>query len=327
MQFFTYQDVNGRRKPRRFVTAAGFIALSLIAAAWLGSRARLPAHPDHENQPGHHVHDHTATSLPIPTQAQPSTPTPFKCPIDPADWQFVEVFPGDNYRRIEPGCVYTGVAKTAAWMLAERMGYSKSEAAVLLEFSDLPWMPVPVKMAYSNLEGPTARALVAEWPANPDFHFWQVDREGRPAVSISLRGCYRLDDSAFCVLALDREPGSAINYLGAHAFASHAAHLPATRSFTLLEYRGNGAWNLLGQFSDAVIEIPEPDRLSEDRDQVSDRFGTDSWDADWLDDTFGLSMKPLPAGWRLLGMDEQAVQAISDELNRVSPAVHGEDDA
>ena len=132
----------------------------------------------------------------------------------------VEVFPGDHYRRIEPACVYEGLSRTAAWMLLERLGHSKLAAAELLQFQSVPWDPVLSIEGYTNLRGPVVLDLVPEWPAHPDFKFWQVDRDGLPGVVISLRGCYRSVEPRYaviCVLALDRSPGSAVS-----AFASEA---------------------------------------------------------------------------------------------------------
>jgi hypothetical protein len=326
MNFLTYQDINGRRKPRRYIVAAGLILLALAVLAWIGSEPTQSESltdisylsPTNTPQINQNVESLTPTTVPM-TNQQP-------CPVNVDEWKMVEIFPGDYYLGISQTCVYEGVAQTAAWLLAERIGYSKLEAAEILGFEELPWSPENEVRAYTNNDGPTLRKLNGGWPAHPDFYFWQVNKEGQPAIVISLRGCYILDGTAYCVLAMDRSPGSAVNVLGVHKFASHAGHKPAMRSFYLLKYKGESVWNLVGQFADTVYEISDSDQIILDREHITIRLGVEPWDADWLHITHGLAMKPLPVDWRLIGMDEAAVKGISDAFNQIISDPSGGDD-
>lgn len=323
MDQLTYQDLTGRRKPRRYVTAALVILLFLMGLAWAGL-ARRPAAATRDSA------DHPASEpgsqapvLFVSPFPEPSEEIGVACPADPESWALIEIFPGDNYRKIEPACVLDGVARTAAWMLAERSGYSRPEAAHLFGFDVFPERFQAEVLAYANLQGPVERELLAEWPPHPDFFFWQLDREGRPAVVISLRGCYRLDAAVYCVLALDRVPGTAVSVLGTTQVASPGAHLPGSRAFFLLVYVGENVWHLVGQFADASVETSDPGALQVERDQVTGRLGVETWDSDWLFDRFDIAMKPLPQDWRLLGFDQAAFKMIGDELNRYRDQVGG----
>jgi len=47
---------------------------------------------------------------------------------------------------------------------------------------------------------------------------------------------------------------------------------------------------------------------------LTELYGAPTWNAAWLAHTYGLSMRPLPAGWRSFTA-ETDMQAIQDELN------------
>ena len=319
MRGLIYRDLNGRPRLRRVVAALLILGAVGALAVWTRRGADKDKTPI-AVQPSTPEEALAAAPAGTPT----STPTPglAVCPVDPADWRFVEVFPGDHYQRIEPACVYAGLEKTAAWMLMARLGYSKTTASDRLGLASLPWSPVLSIEGYTNLKGPMDLTLAPEWPAHPDFHFWQVDRDGQPAVALSLRGCYRAPSSygsVICVLALDRSPGSAVSVLDEHRFASHAAHLPGSRTFQLLGYGGEGHWRLLGQLDGLNLEIENLTQMAGERKSMSERLGTVPWDAAWLAEAFGVRTSPLPEDWRLLDMDVESVAAIADALNAYIP--------
>jgi hypothetical protein len=326
MHHFFYKDLNGRRRLRRFASTALAILAVLAGMALLGEARSAPQTP--ATQAAAAV-PRTAAVEPtaVPETDPPATSVP--CPVDPEAWSFVEVFPDDHYRRIEPACVYTGLARTAAWMLLERMGYSKPAAAEALAFDLVPWEPRRSLYGFTNLKGPSDLPLVSEWPAHPDFQFWQVDGEGRPALAISLRGCYRPPEGSppvICVLALDRSPGSAVSVLGDLKFAHHGNDLPGSRTFHLVAYAGNRAWTLVGQLEGLSLELEGVDQMEAERQRVADRLGTEPWDTGWLLGSFGLAMIPLPEDWRLFSLDMAAIDAIGDELDRFIPLSLGEND-
>lgn len=324
MHFFFYRELDGRLRLRRYVSAALGILGMLAGMALLGRAQRNPvrepaaqafAEPPAGADPG-----------PSPTPVPSPSPTAESCPEDPEYWDFTPIFPDDNYRRIEPACVYEGVARAAAWMLLERMGHTKPGAAEMLGFDWVPWEPIQSIHGFTNLKGPLDLQLLAEWPAHPEFRFWQVDEEGRPAVAIGLRGCYRLPAETagvICVIALDRSPGASVSMLGDLAMAHHALHLPGSRTFHLLRYTGSGQWGLIGRLAGLSIEITGVDQMSAERVRVAERLGTVPWDPAWLLGTYEVAMEPLPADWRLYRMDEATVEAIGDALNAFVPASLG----
>ncbi|HUF37155.1 MAG TPA: hypothetical protein VMN57_01420 [Anaerolineales bacterium] len=321
MDFIFYRDLNGRPRLRRFAAAAlalltVLVGLALLVAAQAGPgpvpSGRAHAGPIVLVQPE-----------PSPTPSPEPSPTASACSDDPSSWSFVPIFPDDHYHRIEPACVYEGVARTAAWMLLARMGYSKTSAAEILSFKLPPWEPILTIHGYTNLKGPLDLPLLSEWPAHPDFRFWQVDTEGRPALAISLRGCYRRPGQTggvICVLAMDRSPGTAVSVLGDLAIAHHGLHLPGSRTFHLLNYAGEGRWNLIGQLNGLSLEIEDIDQMAAERVRLTGRLGAVPWDPAWLFSEHGLALNPLPQDWRLYGMDEGTVRSIGQELNRFIPA-------
>lgn len=323
MDHFFYRTISGRPRPRRWLIAAlGLLVVLVAAAVWQHGLQRPPA-GGAARPPG----VLKAARLPAPTAAPPPTPDPtptaFTCPEEPEAWSYQAVFPGDHYRRIEPVCVYEGLSRSAAWMLLSRMGYPLPDAAERLGFADLPWSPALSFTGYTNMQGPLVIALQPGWPPHPDFRFWQVDTEGQPGAVLGLRGCYPFNETVFCVLALDRAPGSAISVLGETHFASHAAQAPWTRSFWVLRYAGAGVWEVLGQMEDVSIELESGDASREELETVSARLGVQVWDAAWLAEEFGLQMSPVPRDWRLYGMDEQAIRTIGEGLNEFMPDLTG----
>jgi hypothetical protein len=116
----TYQDLSGRRRPPRYVIAAGLLFLAMIPTACWSAQERsrvmtavhaTPAPP--------------ATPWPTRTPTPPPTPTPTPvvdeagCPADPKEWTLepIVIAPGAkplDLFRIRPDCVYRGLAKSVA---------------------------------------------------------------------------------------------------------------------------------------------------------------------------------------------------------------------
>lgn len=323
MRQLTYMDISGRPRLRRFVSAALYILGScLMLAIW----TFFPKQPAQETAlpvvRANNLHTRER-ALAVLVTGPVEEPVPDTCPEDPREWSFVAIFPDDNYKRIEPACVYEGIARTAAWMLLQRMGYSKPEAAQQLGLDGMPWSPSEYAVAYTNYQGPHEMQLLLDWPAHPEFFFWQLDREGRAGSVISLRGCFYLTGAARCVLASDRLSGSAVSMLRDYQITSHAADRPGSRAFYLIEYRGGGIWHLMGQFADQIVMVEEPEKIAEERQNIAARLGTEVWDAPWLASTYGTNMKPLPQTWRIFGMEQAAMQGLSAELERFRVTQNG----
>jgi hypothetical protein len=248
------------------------------------------------------------------------------CPVDPESWALLEVYLGDNYKRIEPNCVYESLSKAVAWHMLERLGYSKLAAAEQLGLTEVPWEPSPAIKGLTNTKGPLVIPLEMEWAPHPAFRTWVVDAEGQPALAYSLRGCYRTRTivgnqveswnryPVICVFAYDREPGWTVVELGEQRFSVDLTTELPQRQFVLFGY-SNERWVLLGEPNGWQIAIEEPATAGEERERVAARYGAIPWDAVWLEATFGLTMHPLPENWQGFGADSAVIQAITTQLD------------
>jgi hypothetical protein len=323
----TYATLAGRRRWRRYLRAAALILVVMSVlfgwAGWQRVQAWM-AHAKSETAPTDEDIWLAASSSP---NKAASTPSSEKCPTDPGSWGLFDVYPDDNYKRIEPACVYQELARTVAWHMLERFGYTKSEAAELLGFSVLPWQPSQSIKGLTNTQGPMLIPVDMEWAPHPVYRTWLVDADGQPALAYSLRGCYRARTvvgssveswgayPVICVVAYDRIPGWTVNELGKHRFAVDLTTASTQRRFVLFGYL-NEAWVLLGEASDWQKVIQDPSAAGGERDDVTARYNTIPWDATWLKAAFGYEMRPLPDGWRKLGADLDAIETIVDELDQ-----------
>ncbi len=322
----TYADLAGRRRLRRYMIAAvlilGFIAVLFGWSGWQRERARTRGVTSDAVSD-----DEIAGLAAVPKNVlTTSMPAAAGCPTDPESWDLLEVYPGDNYKRLEPNCVYAGLSRAVAWHMLARIGHTKLEAAEQLGLPELPWEPAQSITGLTNTKGPMAIPLEMEWAPHPSFRTWVVDAEGYPALSYSLRGCYRTRSivgnqaeswgryPVICVLAYDRAPGWAVTELGELRFSVDLTAEYPLRKLVLFGF-ARERWVLLGEPRDRQITIEEPSSASQERAQVAERYGTVPWEAAWLETTFGLGMHPLPVGWRLFGADPDMIQAIANELD------------
>ena len=186
LDILTYSaDLSGRRQLRTFVKAAIFIAAALLVALMVVV--------------GQQIQTIRATAAvatinynALPTSPQKPTPTPEACPSDPGDWQLVgSGIQGDTLERIEPACVYASLGRTIAWVLAIREGYSRSEAAQALGFTQ---PPAQTKMSEIKVLDPVGNPLMAPLvmvPLTAGFSEWYLDGRGLPAVDYFPQGCFR----------------------------------------------------------------------------------------------------------------------------------------
>lgn len=321
----TYPDLAGRRKLRGYVLAALVILMLVAGILALGKsqQAGVQAVLEATSRPvSQAVQAVSPTPIPVPT----SSPTPEGCPDDSAQWVFQNVFPGDNYKRIEPSCVYDNLAKTVAWHMLERLGYTKPEANQRLGFANLPWQPGATLTGLTNTQGPMPIYLTMEWAPHPDYHYWTLDAEGNPGLVYSLRGCYRTRDflgneaefwdtrHVHCVVAVDYTPGWVVNQLGEDIYAANWSVQPPTRAFVMFGYTDAGTWVLLGELQGQQVSLENAGHLPGEQESTAARYGAQVWDAQWLEDTFGLTMHPLPENWQTF-TDPAGIQAISNALN------------
>jgi hypothetical protein len=224
------------------------------------------------------------------------------------------------------------------------MGYSAPEAAEMLSFSDLPWRPVPEIIGMTNTRGPMPIALAnpsaeeIKQAGHPDLHAWIVNKDGKPGTIFTLRGCYRTEtidgnhvenwDVAYpvvCIMAMDQGDWVVLE-LGSHRYTTES--LP-TRRFFMYGYTRDGEWVSIGYQKDPFVEIRLPEsgdpavlpltmeleQIEQDRRFTVGLHGLVLWDASWLEETFGLGMRPLPSNWKNLN-DPSEYQAIQDEKEK-----------
>jgi len=351
----TYKDLAGRRRARRYVLAAAAILALLggivlwgwwqrgqLLAASVGGRTVQETIATGQPMEERHIpYDAEAARVNAQSTATTAPAEPQACPADPNAWQFGPIAQNDNFRRIDPACVYSRLARTVAWDLSRVTGYSAREAAEALGFADLPWRPLPEITGMTNTQGPMPIALAnpgseeIQRLRHPAFHVWIVSGEGKPAVTFTLRGCYRTETvqgervkswgvayPVVCVVSMDQGEWVFME-LDPHRYATRS--LPSRRFF-MYGYVGEGEWVSLGYQLEPFVEIrlPGPDRpavlpltmeleqIEQDRKFAGGVHGLLPWDATWLEETFGLVLRPLPDNWQ--GLDDPAeYRAIQDE--------------
>ena len=315
----TFTDLAGHRQPRQYVLVAGLILFSVlgVSAAIQINRIMLKYAMKETYAP---VAEKTSTPL-LPTETVQATALP--CPVLSDEWSLSDPVIEQNYKVIQPACVYDGLAHTVAWALAVRNGYSREQARQLLGFSELPMRQMDhVAIPDSNSNGPQD-VTVSFIPPTLDFSEWRVDDQGRPAVAYGLRGCFRTsnvvgnkveiwggDYPVICVVAEDTRNTHIVYKLGEHIFTNQAV---PTRSFLLFGYVGNGYWVWLGTQDNPKMTIEDVVEMDNELKTVSLLFDSQPWDLAWLQSRYGLTQQPLPDGWQNF-TDPTEQQIILDEL-------------
>ena len=319
----TYRDIAGKRQPRAF-TMLGGIALFLLFIVFCVFAVERNAML-REAQATPRPLTMAAPSFQLPTAVMTEQPTEVAgCPINPDNWSLADVPISQNYKLIQPACVYDGLAHTVAWALAVRQGYSRAEATTALGFDIMPMMRLEQVLILTDTKGPMSMPVSFISPS-PDFMEWHTDTNGKPSVSYGLRGCFRTssvvgnqvktwggDYPVICAVAEDTEGTNVVYALEGHLYA--AATTP-TRSFLLFGYTGKGLWLWLGTQSDPRVTIDNPAKNARERLTVARLYDSQPWDAKWLEARYHLSMRPLPENWRSAN-DEADKQAILDSLNQ-----------
>jgi hypothetical protein len=322
----TFKDIAGKRQLRTYVLLSGVILILLIT---LVSGSALESNSMLSKVRGTPV---SVQVTPQPTVTNAPTATlSAACPTNPQDWRFVDVFPDDNFKRIEPTCVYEDLSKSVAWALAVREGYTRAEAMQTLGFPDLPMQRLNQVMAMTNTRGPLSLEM-SFTPPHPDFAEWRVDKSGSPAISYALRGCFRTDtivgnkseawnadDAVICALSEDSAATQVVIKLNSPTYTSSAA---PTRSFVLFGYTTDGKWLWLGTQQEPRIDLgtlPDP---GQEAKFSAEQYGAILWDATWLQQAYGLSMKPLPENWQGATFDadrNDILSGLNIYLNKGKP--------
>jgi hypothetical protein len=266
------------------------------------------------------------------TPSQPAIVEPYEpgCPTDPAKWSFADPVIPQNYKIIQPGCVYLGLEKTIAWALAVREGYSRAQATERLGFSEMPMRQIDeVNVPAQN---GTLAVPVSFIPSNPNFIEWRLNTQGGPAMTYALRGCFRTSTvvgnrlevwggeyTVICMVVEDAENTHVLYSLLGHSYSSTATPM---RSFLLFGYLGNGNWVWLGTQSDPKLEIVDPASNEKDRQTIATLYDSQPWDAEWLQRTYQMEMQPLPDGWEWLtdeGEKQFILARLSNDMAGVNP--------
>ena len=324
--FLTYSaELSGQRKLRTYVKAALFIAVALLLAVVIILGQKYQTMQDMAVVAT--IHYETS-----PTPPRGPTLTPEACPSDPGEWQFVDSgIPGGNLERIEPACVYDGLGRTIAWALAIREGYSRAEATQALGFSQ---PPAQTKMSDIKVVNPVGSPLVTSLvmvPLTAGYSEWFIDGENLPAVYYFPQGCFRGIDThidvagseaqiwngnypVLCTIVEDNAATHTIMSLGGHVFSASAN---PTRSYLYFGYDPETKqWVWLGIDEIQRYSI-DAAAMSNDRDKYLGQYGGSVWSAQWLSQTYGLTMRALPESWQTAN-DQAELQAILNSINSSS---------
>jgi len=272
----------------------------------------------------------TASATPPAVSMSPAG----SCPVDPSQWNLVAVGDGQQYDRIEPTCVYDGLGKTIAWVMAAQLGYTRAEANDLLGFSTAGDQGGPAMASMSSVTILTygdkrqQEIGVYYFPPTPDFAEWYVAGDGSPAITFSILGCFRRTTvsgleavdwdenySVVCVLPQDTRAGFHVRSLGGHLYTEQVDR--PFRALALFGYIGEGRWIWLGD--EAGIRVDQSglsqDDLQTGYQDYAGLFGTPVWDSQWLEDSFGIQMENLPEEWRSAN-DSTELEAITNLIAR-----------
>jgi len=328
-----YTAPGGKRKLKRYVVAVLIISVLMVAAiVWVViQRTQIKALMAY-------VPTITATSTSVPasmatTQISTLTPVVNTCPTDSSKWSLKVDLSKNQYVPIDPPCVYDGLGRTVAWSLAIQMGYSREDANARLGFSFDTSQNNPAMVVLPNVTILTsdtfsvAQIGLDSTPMTPQFTEWVVTPDGEPAVTDSILGCFRtasmigteLKDwgdgyPVICVIAEDAQTGYRVNSLGGHLYTG--GMIKAHRVLSIFGYASDGRWIWLG--NEAGINVDQSGisqaELQKGYQVYSKAFQAATWNSQWLKDTFGISLNPLPNGW-LKANNASEMQAILDLIN------------
>ena len=327
LNFFTYTDLSGKRRLRSYViiAIASFALLLLLAGGATLWRIWEFSPTDIVETPVFAPSIATNTPETIPTN------TPEACPSDPADWALLDTPLSKNYKSLSPACVYTELERTVAWVLAISEGYSRAEATEKLGFSAIPMtMQTGELTILTDNKGPVSVQMLIS-PQVPELAQWAIDKSGKPATTMALRGCFRTSTFAgnerqdwgdgyevICVVSKDSETAYGLMQLGEYLFTGGDGQILASRTFLLFGYKEK-SWTWLGWREDGGrVSYEEIGLTSElaaaDREMKSSIFGLPHWDHVWLEENYDLAMKALPDDWQE-ARDTTARDAILHEIN------------
>jgi len=101
-------------------------------------------------------------------------------------------------------------------------------------------------------------------------------------------------------------------------FATLADDLKSTnnRKHNIFGYSLASGWVWLGWRIDTAGSMDEVQNPSEEREQTAALYKTVPWDSIWMQQTFGLSARPLPDEWKTL-TNQDEIQTILIIINSI----------
>lgn len=313
----TFKDIAGKRQPRAYTVLTGLVLVLLFVLASCVALERSAMMDEVQGTPETVQITVEPSATPEPTQVAEA------CPTDPSNWNFLDIQPGNNLKRIEPVCVHDELAKAVAWALAVREGYTRAEATQALGFAEMPFQRLSEITILTDTQGPLPMQ-VSFTPTHPDFAEWRVDAHGKPALAYALRGCFRAGTVAgnqtrlwnqaypvICTLSEDSFGTQIVFGLDGHTATSEAK---PTRSYVLFGYAGEGQWVWLGTQKEPKVGLENLPNFASEAAASARANGEAVWNAAWLEETFGLGMKTLPENWQTAS-DETERQTILEALN------------
>jgi len=312
-----YRGADGRSKLRAWVIAALLIlallaalgGYSLHAAGIRQAQVQATARPVRRLlTPGSTPILRTVT----PTAAQ----TAANCPGDSSDWDFVAVQSGSSLRRIDPPCVYRGLDKPIAWILAAHgAGYSNQDAVDRLAFTELPFDDHQGALDLLPDVGDKPVTLAMAWfPLQKDFQEWYAAGGSVISEVFVLNGCYRTYDligngerlywspqyqtssyTAICEVAEDRPDGWIVSRLGGSVYSTPASSRRLLAEFGYDDRPEYHSWYFLGYSN--YLPVPAG-QLGSSETALQQELSSPLWDLAWLSQTYGLGAQALPSGWQ-----------------------------
>lgn len=318
----TYKDLAGKRQPRVYTVLAGLILLLLLFALGMAGLNRYLLMSKVWETPAPVSFTESATEVKPPETTPPNKQPPLGCPTDSTNWSLTATYVSENYKTIQPACVYQGLEKTIAWALAVREGYSRAEATQQLGFTEMPMRQLD-RITIPSASKKLLEVPVSFIPPNPDFTEWRLNDNGKAAVTYALRGCFRTstvtgnrveiwggDYPVICIVTEDAENTWITYALNGHIYTSSAKPM---RSFLLFGYASDGSWVWLGTRDDPKLEITDAQANAKERLTIATLYDSQPWDSKWLMNTYHLIMQTPPEGWQTM-TDEKEKQAILDGL-------------
>jgi hypothetical protein len=328
---FSYRGADGKRKLRTWVIAALIIFGVLLAVGGYSvyaagvRQAEIRATP----RPITDLPTFTPTAVP-PTLAPTPAGAAANCSSDSSAWDFVDVWDNNNYKRIDPPCVYQGLNKPIAWLLAAQgAGWANQDAVNKLGFTDVPYDNSQAKMDFMPVQGKQPIAITMSWfPLHKDFRTWYVVNNTVVSDTFFLTGCYRTYDlvgnqkqywssqyapsgyTVICELAQDILAGWGVSELAGNVYSKQ--NTAGIRSLNYFAYDNNPqyrAWYYLG--SGETMDMSASD-MSKTQANMQQLLNSPVWDLAWMEKEYGFSPLPLPADWQqhTSQEDQDAILAI-----------------